>query len=620
MERLFLRYRTAIASVLLALIAIGITYGLAEQVFQRAALNADEHSYLFQAYNFIDGKIARPFPPNFTAFRHKMIIVSPEAGWLSRYPFGHSLFLVPGLLLGNPYLWVALAAGLSLLLIMRAATWLGSRTTGFVAATLLLISPFFYFYHGTLLSHSSGLLATSLMLWAYIRWRKTDEWRFAVLAGLAWGFFLNNRTYTALLIAVPFAIDALWTLYRQWSMDRLKGTACFAGASVAGLLALLAYNRLSVGDFGTMTYLYYNPTENLGFGPRIHGRVEHALARGLGNVWENIQLLNVWLFGFWGSALVWLALAFIGWTRDWTRLCLLAVLMVVLGYTYFWYVGPRDAGPSYYFELLPFIAVSGALGVQRIIRRFSVWPAMAVMMVALVFGVRLSIEKGQELQAFNEPRRAVMDAIAAAPPNSLVFINPVEHPEAFAVGNDMIFNPRGLDSDPVVAFWMPTAHRSMVRYFADRTPLLLTTRDGRPHLVDAPEPTEPLTMELPIGPMGMQTGGRDVEPERNIRIHVADGAHHRPGYIIFGRYYFIHPADYTMTFELRSSEPGALKLDVAGDFGRIVMAEQAVGQYDEWTAIEVPFTAEQFLLAEARVWFEGQGQVAVAGVRLQELE
>ena len=68
MERLFLRYRTAIASVLLALIAIGITYGLAEQVFQRAALNADEHSYLFQAYNFIDGKLrahSHPISPRF---------------------------------------------------------------------------------------------------------------------------------------------------------------------------------------------------------------------------------------------------------------------------------------------------------------------------------------------------------------------------------------------------------------------------------------------------------------------------------------------------------------------------------------------------------------------------
>ena len=620
MERLFLKYRTAIASVLLALIAFGISYSVAEYVFQRAALNADEHSYLFQAYNFIDGKIARPFPPNFTAFRHKMIIVSAEAGWLSRYPFGHPLFLVPGLLIGNPYLWVALAAGLSLLLIMRAGTWLGSRTTGFVAGIILLISPFFYFYHGTLLSHSSGLLATSMMLWAYIRWRKTDDWRFAVLAGLAWGFFLNNRTYTALLIAVPFAIDALWTLYRKWSIDRLKGTACFAGASLSGLLALLIYNRLSVGDFGTMTYLFYNPTENLGFGPRIYGRVDHTLARGLGNVWENVQLLNVWLFGFWGSGLLWLGLAFIGWTKEWTRLCLLAVLMVVLGYTYFWYVGPRDAGPSYYFELLPFIAVSGALGVHRIIRRFSVWPVLAAMMIMLVFGLRLSLEKGQELQAFNEPRRAVMDALAGAPQNSLVFIDPAQHEAAFAVGNDMIFNPRGLDSDPVVAHWMPMTHRSMVRYFSDRTPFKLTRKDGQPHLVPAPAPAEPTTVNFQIGPLGMHTGANDIDPDRGIRTRVADGEHHDAGLIIFGRYSFIHPGEYAMIFELQSSEPGALRIDVAADFARSLLTEQSVGQYDEWTEVIVPFTAEEFLLAEPRVWFEGSGRVAFSSVRLQELE
>lgn len=618
-KQFFSRCYLALLQILLVALAIGVSYALAEVVFQRVALNADEHSYLFQAYNFIDGVIARPFPPNATAFNHKMIIVSQDVGWLSRYPFAHPLFLVPGVLLGNPYFWVALAAGLSLLLIMRAATWLGNRTTGVVAGILLCISPFFFFYHGTLLSHSSGLLATSVMLWAYIRWRKTDQWRWAVLAGLAWGFFLNNRTYTALLVAVPFGLDALWTLYRNWSTDRLKGTACFAGASFAGVLALLVYNRLSVGDFGTMTYLVYNPTENLGFGPRIYGRVNHTLARGLSNVWDNVKLLNVWLFGFPGSGLVWLVLAFIGWTREWSRVCLGAILMVAVGYAYFWYVGPRDAGPSYYFELLPFIIVSGALGIQRMVRRCTVWPVLIAMLVALFFGVRLSLERGRELQAFNAPRRAFMDVMAAAPPQSLVFVNPAEHPEAFAVGNDMIFNPRGLDSDPVVAHWMPTAHRGMARYFDGRTLLRITREAGELRLVPAPAPETPLSLDIPVGVMAMHTGANDVDSERNIPIRVADGQTHQAGFMAFGRYYFIHPGRYIANFELRSSEPDTMKLDVAGNFGRILLIEQPVEHHAEWTNVEVPLMVDQFLLAEPRVWFTGQGTAAVVGVTLREL-
>lgn len=616
-------YHVVIMHILLAALAIGISYALAEIVFQRVALNADEHSYLFQAQNFIDGYIARPFPPNSTAFNHKMIIVSPHVGWLSRYPFAHPLFLVPGVLFGNPYLWVALAAGLSLLLMMRAAAWLGNGGTGIAAGILLCISPFFYFYHGTLLSHSSGLLATSTMLWAYIRWRKTDQWRWAVLAGLAWGFFLNNRTYTALLIAVPFAIDALWTLYRNWSVERLRGTACFAGASFAGLLALLLYNYLSVGDLGTMTYLVYNPTEKLGFGPRIYGRVDHTLARGLENVWGNVKLLNVWLLGFSGSGLVWLMLAFLGWTREWTRLCLGAILMVVLGYAYFWYVGPRDAGPSYYFELLPFIVVSGALGIQRIVRHCTVWPALMAMMIALFFGVPLSLERGQELQAFNAPRRAFMDVIAAAPPQSLIFVNPAEHREAFAVGNDMIFNPRGLDSDPLIAHWMPLSHRAMVAQFPDRTPYRFAFANGELQLEPAPPDVTPIELDYSIVRTGFHQGRNERNPDTGHWMRVAQAPEAEADLILFGSYQFLHPASYVLTFDLRlrdldDADQPVLRLDVAANFAESIVMEQEVMGGKEEKQVAVLFSLDQSALIEPRVWFLGQGHVEVRHIRLVE--
>lgn len=86
-----------------ALLAFVISLAVSWQVFLHQPVTGDEGSYLFQTNSFLDGKIVRECPPNYYNFlSYDMIILDPEKGWLSRYPFAHSVWLMPGVAVGNP--------------------------------------------------------------------------------------------------------------------------------------------------------------------------------------------------------------------------------------------------------------------------------------------------------------------------------------------------------------------------------------------------------------------------------------------------------------------------------------------------------------------------------------
>ncbi len=251
-------YRLALAAA-----AFALAWLSSSRIYLGVPTGADEHSYLFQAHHFAEGRIAHPEPPLPAYFRQHMIISDPEAGWLSRYPPGHPLWLVPGVWMDSPYGMIALSAAAGLWFTCAAAGQAGLSPV--LAGLLLLCSPFFVLMYGTQLSHTSGLMAVAAMLYGYLAWWRSGRWGYAALAGLAWSFFFLNRTYTALLIAFPFGLHACWVWLRDRRAPIFGGVLAFAGCAAVGLAGYLLYNKLAVGDPFTATYLFYEPSEGLVF-------------------------------------------------------------------------------------------------------------------------------------------------------------------------------------------------------------------------------------------------------------------------------------------------------------------------------------------------------------------
>lgn len=619
----------------LAVIAFALSLWFSENVFHRAPLTTDELSYLFQAHLFSEGKLKREAPPFREAFLFTMIIQDDEAGWFSRYPPGHAAWLTPGIWLGDPYLMIALAAGLAVWVTARAGARLGLPPL--LVAGMLLISPFFLFTHGTLLSHTSGYLATALMLLAYIAWRQSGALRWAVAAGLAWGWIFHNRTYTALLIAIPFAVDSVIALARARDRKALTGTAAFAGCAMLGVIALLGYNYLMVGDPLTMTYLYYNPSEGLGFGRRnflmvtVHRPtpVEQTFAKGLTDLWNNVRLLDQWLWGFRGSAIAWMALAIIGWNRRWSPLFLSVAILVPLGYVFFWYPGWNTTGPNYYVEVVPFIMLTAGFGVCRIgnllpHRSIVRWGAALLALILVLF---LSWDhRAREAGSLRRDTRRLgmfLEFVRDIPPGKLVLVDHRHIGTMWAGG--LNFNPRGLEGPSIFTRSLGAADLAVMRYFSEYEPYYLRRRRGGFRL-DPADPAVPLETDLDLPHVHRLTGTNMAHPDDATRvIRVARADEHEAGLLLFGRYVYIYPGDYIVEFELdavpRDPEAGkaVARLDVASDRGGVIRAEREIEQASAEKPVVLRFQTDSFTEIEPRIDYLRQGDIHVRRVTIREI-
>lgn len=607
--------------ILLALLAFFLSRWSTRALFHGVPTGADENSYVFQAHTFADGQLRRPLPPLPELFRQTYIIMDHKVGWLTRYPPGHPAWLVPGAAVNDIGLMIALSSALAVLFIGAAAAQAGFSPV--LAGSLLLASPFFVLMYGTQLSHTSGLMAISAMLYGYLGWLRSRRWLYAAGAGLAWSLFFLNRTYTALLIAVPFGLHALWTAARTRRWDSWKGAAAFAGASALGVVAYLFYNRLAVGDAFTATYLYYAPTENLGFGPRrLQGMVvHHTLERGLNFLREDILRLDRWLWGFPGALLVVAALAWVG-RRNWTALLIAASVAVWTGYVAFWFHGVTDAGgPAYLFETLPFLILLTVAGLHQLlarcsdsVRRFAPFGALALIACSSAYRIQAEATIREERQRVKADVTATLTGV---PTGSLVLVENLRTPHS----GEMLLNARGLDSDPLMLHSPGEDWPVVARVFPDRALYLYDAK--QPGQVQPLHPPEYISLRRDMSSFHFRTG-RNVatgEPSRTGREASSEKGD-LAGWLAYGERLNVPTGRYRLEFmgDLRDvPEANPLAGDIRTNPDHGPLAEQVVWGNRTGVVLAMDFEiTSQVSRIEPRLRYKGVGSVQITGLTIEE--
>ena len=347
----------ACAATLVALV-------LSSAVFGRIPHVQDSIAQLFQARIFAGGGLWAPAPPAPEIFDYTQVVLA-NGRWYSQYPPGHSLLLMPGVLLGVPWLVNPLLGGLALLGIFLLGLELFGPRVARLALLLGLVSPFLLLMSAEFMSHAGSLFALTYFLLFHFRATRTRAVRDAVLAGAFLALAVLIRPYSAFAMALPAGVHALVTLRRK-GRDLLKPLALVAAGGAAGVALLLLYNWGTTGGAFRFGYTALaGPGVGLGFG-KGPGAQTHTLARGLGFTWERIAGLNGRLFE-WPLTSLWpLGVAFIagGRTTRRGRLWLMLGFPVALlaAYAVYWYQDANDCfGPRYVYEALgPLLLLSAA--------------------------------------------------------------------------------------------------------------------------------------------------------------------------------------------------------------------------------------------------------------------
>lgn len=366
-------------------------------VFQHMPRVQDSIAQLFHARIFATGRLYLE-SPRFPAFFDYDHIIN-HGRWYSQYPFLHSLLMVPFVLLGIPWLTNPLLGALTVPVIYLLGRELYGERTGRMAGVLACVTPFIFNMSSEYMNGASALLFATLFVLFFFRTLRVGRWHQAVLTGVCIGLVANVRPYTALAVAVPFAVYGLYRLVREPRLLPRFLLMAAAGGAVASLV--LVFNKLTNDDFFKFGYVVkWGHGHELGFGKSGWGE-QHTPLRGLFHTGNNLNLINKFLYEWPLAGLALVLLPFAAGTRRRSDRLMLAWFLSLLAAYFFYWFHNVCFGPRFVYEAVPGLLLLTVRGVEELgpfLRRTfglrvsdrgafrfagRVWPVLTLVMIAV---------------------------------------------------------------------------------------------------------------------------------------------------------------------------------------------------------------------------------------------
>lgn len=598
-------------------LAFLLSQGLRTGVFANRPLHPEEMSLLFQTRNFAEGRVAVPAGELDALLMREPLVVRTRRGWVSPHAPGHSVWMVPGFLLGNAGWMVAISAGLCVVLAYDTGRRL--KLPHLLLPALWLLSPFFLFLHGTLMRETTGMLISAALLHRYIVWQQEGRWQTALTCGLLGTALIVTKPWASLWLFAPIAVHVWKGNLPRRPAAAWRGVALLAFGVILGILLTRGYNRNITGDGDVSPFSLLPNAFPIGFGPGLGEVPDHSLIRGIRLMWRYFRLMDRWFLGAprW-SFFVWLGLAAHGWNRQWSGLLLGTVALMFVAHIPVGLSGQSPVGPLFQAEILPHLLLAGALGLSRIWRRGGAHPTrrrlgfLVLLTAAAVSSILFSLERmdriGEEYAGLWEIERTLDRGSGQK-----LLLLPERLPFDAPYQELLVFNPLDVSARTLRVIARPEDRPAVAAAFPERTAFLLS---GEPGAVLEPW-DQPFAGKRRPGSHGhLQPGSGENAGEHRI----ADEARHHAGFLYFGWYLFLPPGSYEVRFDLRWEQVNParpLRIELAVNQGERVLAAREISGGLAETSLQV--TLDTLTQVEPRVHFGGSGQINLRQISLHRL-
>lgn len=500
---------------LLAGIVFAVAAVMSLGVWGRIPHIQDEVAFLFQARCYAQGRLDLPPPPEPEAFEYYLLRVQ-DGKWYGAMNPGWPLVLAGAMKLGFAPLLNPLLGALGVLAAHALARRLLDRGTAHVVAGLLAVSPWYVLVAGSYMTQTLSQLLMLLTAWLLVRAAQERTVLPAFLGGLALGMQFLVRPMDALLVGAAAAAAFL-----GFGRMRLRWPAWLA-LGAGGLLTsawFLPFNAHFTGHplvFTISHYfdlLWYPGADRLGFAPDIGNPVPHRWVpldpepgHGLRDVAlnanQNLANINLELFGWGIGSLLLPAIHLLRGRKSRSDAgAALFLVLVVAGYSTYWFSGGPDFGARYWFLVLFPLVWLSFRGLETVREGLAArWPseawgarvgaAVAVLVLATlaVFVPWRLVAKYPDYRGANRDLADLHESGRFG--RDLVFVDVEDRAE---YGPALVLNPLPLDGDgPVYALDLGPESRERVRQaFPDRAAWRVRGRSasgGRTVIVGGPEP------------------------------------------------------------------------------------------------------------------------------------
>jgi hypothetical protein len=334
----------------------------------------DERSYLFQAQLLASGKMGLPAAPD--GLRNQMFLMVPRL--MSKYPPGQALVLLPGVLLGAPWLMPLVVAGLLTWGVYVLARDVHGPRPALLAAALMAACPCTVVGSATLLTFTTAACAGVWCFAGLAEAQRTGRARWYALSGACLGLAVLTRPLDALVLGLVVALGFARAFERRELQRPLAALARFSAGflPVAAMLPLWNW-RAS----GAPWRLGYTEAHDYGFGffvrPVDGFDYVHTPVQAVGNLMVGLLRMDLWLLAWPASLLLVLVGLRSAVVDRFDRLMRLIVPIQLVALTVLVCAGAPELGAAYIVPIAPFLIILAVRGLQALARSSDVGPRLA---------------------------------------------------------------------------------------------------------------------------------------------------------------------------------------------------------------------------------------------------